>query len=259
MEQTTGNSQHIDWRAWLERWDQQQAGYLPSREKRFAVMLDALDVLLPASFVALDLACGPGSLSQRLLTRFPAARCLAVDLDPVLLTLGRHALGDMDGRLHWIEEDLRDPAWVNRLDGTQVDAVLTTTALHWLRPETLLPLYQQLAALIRPGGLFLNGDHLRFPPQQPSLLTLAERLSQRQEQAVIQQGGETWTRWWEALAQEPALAEAFAERERRFHWRDHGEVWQTLDLHEAALRNAGFREVGVCWQELDNRVLLAVR
>ena len=259
MEQTTGNSQHIDWRAWLERWDQQQAGYLPSREKRFAVMLDALDVLLPASFVALDLACGPGSLSQRLLTRFPAARCLAVDLDPVLLTLGRHALGDMDGRLRWIEEDLRDPAWVNRLDGTQVDAVLTTTALHWLRPETLLPLYQQLAALIRPGGLFLNGDHLRFPPQQPSLLTLAERLSQRQEQAVIQQGGETWTRWWEALAQEPALAEAFAERERRFHWRDHGEVWQTLDLHEAALRNAGFREVGVCWQELDNRVLLAVR
>jgi hypothetical protein len=113
--------------------------------------------------------------------------------------------------------------------------------------------------LIRPGGLFLNGDHLRFPPQQPSLLALAERLSQRQEQAVIQQGGETWTRWWEALAQEPALAEAFAERERRFHWRDHGEVWQTLDLHEAALRNAGFREVGVCWQELDNRVLLAVR
>ena len=189
MEQTTGNSQHIDWRAWLERWDQQQAGYLPSREERFAVMLDALDVLLPASFVALDLACGPGCLSQRLLARFPAARCLAVDLDPVLLMLGRHALGDMDGRLRWIEADLRDPSWVSRLDGTQVDAVLTTTALHWLRPETLLPLYQQLASLIRPGGLFLNGDHSRFPPQQPSLLTLAERLSQRQEQAVIQQGG----------------------------------------------------------------------
>ncbi len=259
MENTTQNGHDIDWRAWLRRWDQQQAGYLPSREKRFAVMLDALDVLLPASFVALDLACGPGSLSQRLLTRFPAARCLAVDLDPVLLMLGRETLGDMDGRLRWIEADLRDPAWVTRLDVAQVDAVLTTTALHWLRPEILLPLYQQLASLIRPGGLFLNGDHLRFPPQQPSFLTLAERLSQRQEQAIIQQGSETWTRWWEALAQEPTLAEAFAERERRFHWRDHGEVWQTLDLHEAALRNAGFHEVGVCWQELDDRVLLAVR
>ncbi len=259
MENATHNDHDIDWLAWLQRWDRQQAGYLPSREERFAVMLDALDVLLPASFLALDLACGPGSLSQRSLTRFPAARCLAVDLDPVLLTLGRKALGNMDGRLLWIEADIRDPAWLSRLDVTQVDAVLTTTALHWLRPEALLPLYQQLATLIRPGGLFLNGDHLRFPPQQPSLQVLAEHVSRRQEQALIQQGGETWAQWWEALAQEPALAEAFAERERRLHWRDHGEVWQTLDVHEAALRNAGFRQVGVCWQQLDNRVLLAVR
>ncbi|SRR6266566_5528182 len=91
------------------------------------------------------------------------------------------------------------------------------------------------------------------------LQVLAEHVSRRQEQALIQQGGETWAQWWEALAQEPALAEAFAERERRFHWRDHGEVWQTLDVHEAALHNAGFRQVGVCWQQLDNRVLLAVR
>src|SRR5260370_40427231 len=98
MENATHNGHDIDWRAWLERWDQQQAGYLPSREERFAVMLDALDVLLPASFVALDLACGPGCSSQRLLARFPAARCVAGDLDPVLLTLGRHALGDMDCR-----------------------------------------------------------------------------------------------------------------------------------------------------------------
>jgi SAM-dependent methyltransferase len=222
-------------------------------------MLDALEVMLPSPFLALDLACGPGSLSQRLLDRFPEARCLAVDLDPVLLTLGRNALGEMDGRLRWIEADIRDPGWLSRLGVTQVDTVLTTTALHWLRPEALLPLYQQLATLIRPGGLFLNGDHLRFPPHQSSLQVLAEHIARRQEQAIVQQGGENWAQWWEALAQETVLAEEFAERERRFHWRDHGEVWQTLDLHEAALRNAGFREVGVCWQELDNRVLLAVR
>lgn len=259
MEQTSENDQHINWHAWLERWDQQQAGSLPSREARFAVMLDALEVLLPSSFLALDLACGPGSLSQRLLDRFPQARCLAVDLDPVLLTLGRHALGEREGRLRWVEADIRDPGWLSRLGVTQVDAVLTTTALHWLRPEVLLPLYQQLAAVIRPGGLFLNGDHLRFPPHQSSLQALADHVSRRQEQALVQQGGESWAQWWKALAQETMLAEAFAERERRFHWRDHGEIWQTLDVHEGALRNAGFREVGVCWQELDNRVLLAVR
>lgn len=255
MENTTQHSHDIDYCAWLERWDRQQAGHMPSREERFTVMLEALDVLLPSSFLALDLACGPGSLSQRLLTRFPDARCLAVDLDPVLLTLGRGALGDMGGRLRWIEADIRDPAWTTLLNVTQVDAVLTTTALHWLRPETLLPLYQQLANLIRPGGLFLNGDRLRFPPHLPAFLALAEH----HEQMMIQPESETWRQWWDELTKEPSLAEQFAERERRFRWRDHDEIWQTLDLHEAALRNAGFREVGVCWQELDNRVLLAMR
>lgn len=222
-------------------------------------MLDALEILLPPAFLALDLACGPGSLSQRLLTRFPAARSLAVDVDPVLLTLGRHALGNMDGRLTWIEVDIRESDWPRQLGVAQVDAVLTTTALHWLRPETLLPLYQQLADLIRPGGIFLNGDHLRFSSQQPGLQTLAAHHAQRQEQEVTRRGDETWDQWWKAFAQEPGLAAEFAERERRFHWRDHGEVRQTLELHEAALRNAGFREVGTCWQILDDRVLLAVR
>jgi trans-aconitate methyltransferase len=52
----------VDWPAWLDRWDAQQTAYLPEREARFTVML--LDVLLPPEFVAVDLGCGPGSLSN---------------------------------------------------------------------------------------------------------------------------------------------------------------------------------------------------
>ena len=50
--------QQIDWRDWLRRWDAQQVGYVPEREARFTVLFDALAALLPASFVALDLAWG---------------------------------------------------------------------------------------------------------------------------------------------------------------------------------------------------------
>jgi hypothetical protein len=63
--------QQIDWLGWLQRWDAQQEGYVPEREARFTAMFDALAALLPASFVALDLACGPGSISQRLLAPLP--------------------------------------------------------------------------------------------------------------------------------------------------------------------------------------------
>jgi trans-aconitate methyltransferase len=124
----------IDRLDWLQRWDAQQEGYVPEREARFTAMFGALAALLPASFVALDLACGPGSISQRLLTRFPGARAIAVDIDPVMLAIGQ---GTIDGRLRWIQADLTSPGWLEELGETQVDAVLSTTALHWLPPEPL--------------------------------------------------------------------------------------------------------------------------
>ena len=116
-------SPSIDWGMWLRRWDAQQAAYLPDREERFTAMLDVLDVLLPEEFVALDLASGPGAISQRLLGRFPRARCVAVDFDPVLLTMGQAVLGDQGGRLRWVTADLSDPAWGEALGEATFDAV----------------------------------------------------------------------------------------------------------------------------------------
>ena len=108
----------VDWQAWLRRWDVQQTGYLPDREGRFAAMLDILGVLLAPAFVALDLCAGPGSLSARLLTRFPQARRIAADKDPVLLAMGQAALGDGGGRLRWVDTDLLTPQWADRLGET---------------------------------------------------------------------------------------------------------------------------------------------
>ena len=103
----------VDWHQWLQRWDAQQTAYLPDREGRFRAMLDVLDILLPEEFIALDLACGPGAISQRLLARFPKAQSIAVDLDPVLLSMGQAVLGRMGGRLRWVEADLMRPEWVS--------------------------------------------------------------------------------------------------------------------------------------------------
>ncbi len=106
---------------WLQRWDVQHTGHLPDREARFNVMLDVLEILMPAEFVALDLACGPGAISQRLLERFPKAHSIAVDLDPFLMALGKGVLGDMQGRLRWLEADLNDPTGSQPLGDTPLD------------------------------------------------------------------------------------------------------------------------------------------
>ncbi|MEM7033498.1 MAG: class I SAM-dependent methyltransferase [Chloroflexota bacterium] len=252
----------IDWEKWLTRWDKQQVGYLPEREARFEAMLSVLEVLLPPDFVALDLCCGPGSISQRLLTRFPQARSMAVDLDPVLLALGQGALQTMDGRLSWVEANIGDPDWLEKIGEITFDAVLSTTALHWLNTTDLVRLYHQLGNLLRPGGVFLNGDNMKFGNHLPSLQKVATvTLEQQWADETFAQGGvETWQQWWDDFGQEPGIADLIAERERRFVWdTPHNINNAGRDLQTGALQDAGFQEVGIIWQRFDDCVLMAVR
>ncbi len=251
----------VDWQGWLQRWDAQQSGYVPEREERFRVMLDVLEALLPEEFVALDLACGPGAISQRLLQRFPKARCVAIDFDPVMLALGQGAVGSFDGRLRWIDADLAARGWVESVGEARVDAVLSTTALHWLSAPHLVALYRELGAFVRPGGVFLNGDNMDFGPDLPTVRRLAQDARDRDwsDASFAERGIETAEQWWDALGREASMAPLIAERTRRLASKERPASSPTFDLHVGALRNAGFREVATVWQSGTDRVLLAVR
>jgi trans-aconitate methyltransferase len=258
---TPNETDQVYWKRWLQRWDAQQAGYVPQREERFRVMLDVLKALLPDEFVALDLACGPGAISQRLLERFPGARCVAVDFDPVMLALGQGALGTHGGRLRWIDADLAAHGWVKSAGEPVVDAALSTTALHWLHPPHLVGLYRELGALLRPGGVFLNGDNMDFGPDLPTFQRLAQDARRRDwsDESFAARGVETAERWWDALGREPSMAPLIAERTRRLASKERPASSPTFDLHVGALRDAGFREVATVWQSGTDRVLIAVR
>ncbi len=256
-------------RGWIERWERQQEVYIPGREERFAAMIDAVEAGTgrPDPFV-LDLGAGPGSLAVRLLGRLPAATVIAADADPVTAALGRAAYSGHPG-LRFADVDLRTPGWPARLglaDGQQLDAVVSTTALHWLSGPELTALYQALAELLRPGGLFLDGDHLRLnDAASPVLAGLERELEEREARRRSPHGhdgqAENWEQWWQAIAAEDALAAAVAERgTRRLGGSDHATAAGVrLETHVGALRAAGFAEVGTLWQLGASRVLSAVR
>ncbi|MGE3273122.1 MAG: trans-aconitate 2-methyltransferase [Chloroflexota bacterium] len=261
---TETQTRQVDWSGWLSRWDAQQSLHMNGREERFDAMLEAVEATVGTDIVVLDIACGPGAISQRLLTRMPGAKAFAVDLDPVLLAIGQGALGTFDGRLTWMQENLNDSAWAERLAeklaGRPLDAVLSSTALHWVSPGILARVYRELGQLMRPGGVFLNGDHMAYTPERPTIREMAMRLRQQRREATPATGNvEDWERWWQAIEAEPALNDLFTERQRLFEWRDRQWANASLDFQIGALRDAGFREVDTIWQRLDNRVLMAVR
>jgi SAM-dependent methyltransferase len=255
-------------RSWIDRWDRQQEVYLSDREERFTALIDAVQAGAGAPDpVVIDLGCGPGSLAVRLLGRLPRATVIAVDADPVTLALGRAAYGDVPG-LRFADIDLRTPGWESRLGlapGRLADTVVSTTALHWLSGTELRSLYAVLAMLLRPGGLFLDGDHLRLDETaSPVLAGLEQSLEEFQARRRFPDGhagrAEDWGEWWRAAAAEAVLADAVAERERRFRSTDHARTdGARLATHVSALRDAGFTEVGTIWQRGSNRLLCAVR
>jgi SAM-dependent methyltransferase len=184
---------------------------------------------------------------------------VAVDYDPVTLRIGQGALGDFHGRLTWVDAKLGAPGWIGRLPQRKFDAAVSTTALHWLPRDALRALYRDLGRLLRKGGVFLNGDHLPWGADDRQFNRLAEAVRRQHYRGVpLSKEWTAWREWWEHAEKVPGLAPYFAERKRRSAHHPRTEEISS-DLHVDALRRAGFRDVGVVWQYLTNRVLFARR
>ncbi|RJL24545.1 class I SAM-dependent methyltransferase [Bailinhaonella thermotolerans] len=245
-----------DWAgSWLESWDRQQEYYMPDREERFAAMFELVESVTGRSPRILDLACGPGSLSHRLLERLPDARIVAVDVDPALLILARESLGE---RVTVVRADLGEPDWTSRLPEREFDAVVTATALHWFDEKGLTRLYRDLAGVLRPGGVFTNADHM--PALHPRFAGAVNAKRERDQESLRAEGVLDWKQWWQAAAEDPKLADAVAERTAFFSG-DHASVefMPPASWHLDTLRAAGFDAASEIWRGFDDAVIAAIR
>ncbi|GAA2687934.1 MULTISPECIES: class I SAM-dependent methyltransferase [Actinosynnema] len=237
---------------WVRRWDAQQERYIADREERFRVIGDVVahvcrDVTAP---LVADLGCGPGSLTTRLRGRV-GGRVVGLDADPFLLGLAKAA--DPEGEYE--HADLTGSGWLDLVGGSW-DAAVSTTALHWIAPERLAEVYRAVASRLRPGGVLVNGDHLR--EEQPALRTLAEHVRDERARRAGVVGNEDWRAWWEAARADERLTTVFTEEEMAAKGSGHGNGLSARQ-HGELLRAAGFSEVGTVWQHGDDHVLVAVR
>jgi len=276
MTSTGSTGTEPDWEAWQQQWDAQQESYLPDREQRFAAMLDALEAIGTATDGGptdrptaapghsgyapriLDLAGGTGSITRRVLARFPQATAVVLDIDAALLRIARGTF-EGDPRVQVVAVNLALEDWVTALEkelgrpaAGAFDAVLTATALHWLQPEQVAAVYAQARTLLRPGGLCVNADHM----PDPGLASLTDGLA-RVEQAVRVRrqdaGTPDWQGWWDLLRVDPVLAGPTAERDAFYAERSgnqHSESLLPSTWHLEALRAGGYAETGLIWRGL---------
>lgn len=245
----------------VERWDVQQAAYVADREKRFDAICDVLELDHDGEFTVVDLACGPGSLSIRIAQRFENARVIGIDFDPMLLHLANDQGTRFGDRVRFIDADLTGESWpaiLSRHFDGPVDAFVSSTALHWLTPAQLLAVYSTAYGLLTPGGVLLNGDHLRFDHRTPRIKAWAQAHDEQTQQQAFTEGAPAWDQWWSELRSLPEMADLERERDRRFAGRD-GMPPTAVDFHLAGLAQAGFAEVGTLWQLLDDYVVYGAK
>ncbi|MEU8029602.1 class I SAM-dependent methyltransferase [Streptomyces sp. NPDC049099] len=244
---------------WVERWELQQQRYAVDREDRFTVIADVVEHITAGRTerpLVVDLGCGPGSLAARLARRLPYADIVAADQDPLLLELARTHHADA---ARYVDTVIGEDGWTQALAlDRPLDAAVSTTALHYLDPNTLRRVYRELAALLRPGGVLVNGDH--FPQNDAVLAEVAGYVGRRRAERQRALAQEDWASWWTAVAEDAELADLLAERGRRQPVTGTDSAARlSLSDHIRLLRQAGFGRAGAVWQYGDSCVVVAIR
>ncbi len=240
---------------WQRSWDRLEESLVPNREWKMAGLVDLVEAVAGPEPVVVDLGCGTGTVALRVLERLPGAAVIGVDVDPVLLAIASASFL-AHPRVRIVAADLRSHSRTEALPEGSVDAVVTATALHWLSEPVVRRLYRDLAGLIRPGGLFAHAEYMPLTAV-PSLAAATRRLVQARLRA---HDGPTWDQWWESVAADTRLGDAFSQRKQLFESTYPAEEFSPpASWHRSALVEAGFSEAGVVYRSLGGATVAAVR
>jgi SAM-dependent methyltransferase len=121
---------------------------IPHRTEGEAALLE----FLPSTIGRfLDAGMGDGRLTIIVKSHAPEARAVGLDFSPTMLTAARRRFAE-EPQIEIVEHDLNAP--------------LPDLGIHHLPDERKRALYEELFRALKPGGVFLNLEHVSSPTPQ---------------------------------------------------------------------------------------------
>jgi trans-aconitate 2-methyltransferase len=126
-------------------------------------MLTALTACVPTTASRLlELGCGTGELSIKLLNHCPEAHLIAIDYSPRMIEVAKIKIvqAQLEQRVTFIQGDFGAWAKGNLREqiGTDFDACISSLAIHHLTDEMKQELLIQIGKHLKQGGCFWNAD-----------------------------------------------------------------------------------------------------
>jgi SAM-dependent methyltransferase len=149
-------------------WQRQDLAKLFLEDVRGGIPLAAeqIDVLLRTVRHAtvkvdrlLDLGCGDGILGRTVMAEYAHAAGVFVDFSEPMIEAAKKKADSQ--RATFIIQDLASKTWTQSVsDHAPFGLVLSGLAIHHLPDQRKRELYREIFDLLRPGGLFLNLEHV---------------------------------------------------------------------------------------------------
>lgn len=140
-------------------------GAIPLASEQIDVMLRLVQKARQEVKNFLDLGCGDGVLGRALLAQYPEAQGLFVDFSETMLDAARQSVGTQHGvslpHLTFIQGDYGSPAWLDAVQShAPFDVIVSGFSIHHQPDARKREVYAEIYALLNPGGIFLNLEHV---------------------------------------------------------------------------------------------------
>lgn len=208
-----------------EAFDQQVLKNIP----KYPEMLTALINAIPDNRTnpkILDLGCGTGNITLKVLERFPKAEVTCLDLSENMIQIAKEKLSEYDSITYVIDDFTKTEIT------DKYDVILSSLALHHIpNDEKKEEMYKAIHDALIEEGVFYNAD-------------------------VVLGNSDYNNKLNEMIATEDMLNNGVTKDEILEHKgkRDANDIPTSIYNHIKMLENVGFREIDIIWKYYSNTV-----
>ena len=142
----------------VERFSNLDTGQLTTIDAKISLELitEAARRIVPNAEQLLDIGCGAGNYSLKMLSKLPNLECTLVDLsDPMLDKAYERVSEQTNKKVHVVKGDIREVP----LKQNHFDIILAGAVLHHLRDDQdWETTFKKIYGMLKPGGCFMISD-----------------------------------------------------------------------------------------------------
>ena len=127
---------------------------VPKYHEAHDIMASLLDFQTSQDIRVVDLGCGFGDLTRRIIDAFPLSVVFGLDDQAAILERTREKFRDSTDQVVFFERDLNNSAWMNDLD--HLHAVVSSFALDYLDEDRHRAVIQEAYDKLAPGGRWVS-------------------------------------------------------------------------------------------------------